>query len=283
MFFRKRPKKLSAATKRVHALLDELQLSKLKKEQQVVLAMEMHSIFDVKALKEYLALKRYSEAELIEGGFPDSAARRLLASAARISLLGRDPDNRAFVWSPYFNGGVIMLAQDPDNNHEDVYLQHGLTSSDVRRLQLDGGMWVDKGAPIQGFCHKDTANFSTIPKEQYESLGIVIKGKISEDWWRGNAGNAAKQGKRLEKLQARGEEAIAAAGSVHGDAAVLLDICRVNPHIATMKAGWPPTSSDLSQAQLDGVTVNSTGQVTELNLDRWQLTGESLCIVPMVR
>ena len=86
MFFRKQPKKLSAATKQVHALLKKLQLSDLKKEEQVVLAMEMHSIFDVKALKGYLALKRYSEAELIEGGFPESAAHGLLASAARICL-----------------------------------------------------------------------------------------------------------------------------------------------------------------------------------------------------
>ena len=39
MYSRKQPKTLSAATKRVLALLDELQLSDLKKEEQVVLAM----------------------------------------------------------------------------------------------------------------------------------------------------------------------------------------------------------------------------------------------------
>ena len=132
MSSRKQKKALSAATKQVHALLDKLQLSDLKKEGQVVLAMEMHSIFDVKALKEYLAQKWYSEAELIEGGFPASTAQGLLASAdvsaalACISLKGRDPDSRAFVHSPHFNGGEIMLAKDPDDNHEDVYGQHGL-------------------------------------------------------------------------------------------------------------------------------------------------------------
>ena len=72
-------KTLSANTKKVHALLDKLQLSD-RKEEQVVLAMEMHSIFDVKALKGYLALKRYSEAELIEGRTSASAATRSSAT-----------------------------------------------------------------------------------------------------------------------------------------------------------------------------------------------------------
>ena len=82
MSSRKQPKTLSAATKQVHALLDELrlQLSDLKEREQLVLALEMHSIFDVKALKEYLALNRYSEAELIEGRTSASAATRSSAT-----------------------------------------------------------------------------------------------------------------------------------------------------------------------------------------------------------
>ena len=135
MFFRKRPKKLSAATKRVHALLDELQLGDLKEEQQVVIAMEYHKIFDVKALKGYLALKRYSEAELIEGGFPASAAHELVAKirGAYDQKLKRYENDRAFVQSPHFNdGGKVMLAADYKGNHEDVYRKYGLTSSDVR-------------------------------------------------------------------------------------------------------------------------------------------------------
>eukprot|EP00935_MAST-01C_sp_MAST-1C-sp1_P002333 g2333.t1 len=178
--------------------------------------------------------------------------------------LGRFTDDRAFVHHKDLNGDKIMLAESYEHNHEDVYEKYGYMQSDVYKLG---------SIPTQGFCHKDTTDFATIREDQYESLGIVIKGKISRDWYIGLTGNAAKQGgKRLEKLQARGKKAIAAAGSVHGDAAVLLDICEKNPHIATMKAGWPPTSSDLSQAQLDGVAVNSTGQVTKLVLSDWQLT-----------
>ena len=73
MSFRKQPKTLSAATKRINALLDELQLSNLKEEQEVVIAMEYHKIFDVKALWGY------SKKGLIEGGFPASAAHELVA------------------------------------------------------------------------------------------------------------------------------------------------------------------------------------------------------------
>ena len=91
-----------------------------------------------------------------------------------------------------------------------------------------------------------------------------------------------KQPARLKKAQKAGTKAIKAAaikaaGSVHGDAAVLLDICEEIPHIAAMNVGWPPTSSDLSQVQLAGVKVNSTGQVTELDLKKWELAGENLC------
>ena len=271
MSFRKQPKTLSAATKRINALLDELQLSNLKEEQEVVIAMEYHKIFDVKALWGY------SKKGLIEGGFPASAAHELVAKirGAYDQKLKRYENDRAFVQSPHFNGGgKVMLAADYKGNHEDVYRKYGLTSSDVRQLDKDfWGIEGQKAIPIQGFCHKDTTDVRDIPEDQY-------KGKISHDWFWGMVGNAAKQGERLEKMEARGLEAIekaAGTGSLDGDAAVLLDICRENPHIAEMKKGWPPTSSDLSQVQLDGVTVNSTGQVTKLLLPGWQLTGENFC------
>ena len=81
MSSRKQPKTLSADTKLARALLDKLQLSNLKEEQEVVIAMEYHKIFDVKALWGY------SEAELIEGGFPASAAHELVGLARdRIAL-----------------------------------------------------------------------------------------------------------------------------------------------------------------------------------------------------
>ena len=49
---------------------------------------------------------------------------------------------------------------------------------------------------------------------------------------------------------------------------MLFDIRRANPHIGAVSAGWKDLSptSDLSNVQLGGVMVNSTGQVTELDL-----------------
>ena len=90
----------------------------------------------------------------------------------------------------------------------------------------------------------------------------------------------------MEKLKAREEEAIKAAEKAgglfefhDGDAAVLFDIRRANPHIGAVSAGWKDLSptSDLSKVQLGGVTVNSTGQVTKLDLGSLQLTGENSC------
>ena len=57
------------------ALLDELGLGDLKTEEQVVLAMELNSIISASALK------KFSEAGLVEGGFPPAAAKRLAKAA----------------------------------------------------------------------------------------------------------------------------------------------------------------------------------------------------------